>query len=123
MNVAVLGASRDPSRLSHRAVRAWASQGHAVFPVNPNADTIAGIRAWPDLGSVPEPLDAVLVYLPPALTRRQLEAIAGTGAREVYFNPGSADAETLEAARRLGIPVIEACAIRAIGEDPADWIA
>ncbi len=121
MNVAVLGASRDRAKFGNRAVRAWASQGHRVFPVNPNADEIEGIRAWPSLEALPEAPDVILVYLPPERTRQALEAIARAGAREVYFNPGSADAETVARARALGIPAIEACSIRAIGEDPADY--
>jgi hypothetical protein len=55
------------------------------------------------------------------VTRRLLPEIAATGAGEVFFNPGAADRETVAEARRLGIPVLEACSIVDLGLRPSDF--
>ena len=58
---------------------------------------------------VPEDLDRISVYLPPQTTFAVLPDIAEKGAREVWFNPGAADARVLEEARRREIPVRNGC--------------
>jgi len=121
MNVAVIGASTDRSKYGNKAVRAYKAQGHTVFPVNPRADAIEGIPAVASVRDVPVPLDAILVYLPPALTLTVLDDIAATGAKTVYFNPGSESPEVVEKARGLGIEPILACSIVAIGQSPSQY--
>src|SRR5260370_42485650 len=88
--VAILGASRNRSKYGNKSVRAHAQQGYDVFPVNPHAAEIEGLKAYPDLASVPvKQLDRISVYLPPEVALDLLEEIQKRGAKEVWFNPGS----------------------------------
>lgn len=110
--VAVLGASRDREKYGNRSVRSHHRHGWIVYPINPHADEIEGLRAYPNLAAVPaKSLDRISVYLPPDVGLRMLEEIARAGAAEVWFNPGSADARLREEAEALGLPVVEACSI------------
>ena len=70
---------------------------------------------------VPEALDAILVYLPPATTLGVLPGIARKGAETVYFNPGSESADVVRTATDLGIEPVLACSIIAIGESPSSF--
>lgn len=119
--VAVIGASTDRAKYGNKCVRAYQAAGYRVFPVNPHADEIEGLPVFRSLGEVPERLDRVALYLPPERTREALPAIAAKGAGEVYFNPGSWDAEVVAEADRLGIPHREACAIVALGMSPSQF--
>ena len=50
-SVAIVGASRNPLKVGYKAVkglREWNYQGK-IFPVNPKADTIQGIKSYPRL--------------------------------------------------------------------------
>ena len=48
-----------------------------------------------------------------------MEELARKGVAEVWLNPGADDDEVVERAEALGLNVIQACSIIAIGESPA----
>ena len=118
--VAVLGASRDRSKYGNKSVRAHARAGWQVFPINPQADEIEGLRAYRSVRDVPvRPLDRVSMYVPPKIGIALLQDIAACHPREVWLDPGSESDELLAAAETLGIPVICACSIVDVGLSPA----
>jgi uncharacterized protein len=119
--VAILGASRDRRKFGNRAVRAHLQQGYEVFPVNPHACEIEGLKAYADLASVPVPhLDRISVYLPPEVGLALLEEIQKRGATEVWFNPGSDSPGVIARAEQLGLNIIRACSIVDVGADPRE---
>jgi len=123
MRVMVIGASSDRSKFGNKAVRAFRRHGDEVFPVNPRAARdgamIEGLRVFPDIASVPGPIDKATLYLPPALGIAAIEAIAARGdVAEVWLNPGAESPALIERARELGIEPIQACSIVAVGERP-----
>src|SRR4051794_37950883 len=75
-SVAVLGASRDRRKYGNKAVRAYLESGFTVFPVNPTEATIEGLKAYPNLDAISEPVDFVSLYVPPAIGLKLLPAIA-----------------------------------------------
>ncbi|MCC6567116.1 MAG: CoA-binding protein [Chloroflexi bacterium] len=60
--IAVVGHSDDPARDSYRIGRYLRDAGYVVYPVNPTLTEIDGERCYPDLASVPEPIDIVDVF-------------------------------------------------------------
>ncbi len=65
-SVAVIGASRDPSSIGYRILEALLRnrfQG-SVYPVNPHAAVVGGVRAYPSLRDLPEPVDLAVVAVP-----------------------------------------------------------
>jgi predicted CoA-binding protein len=83
-----------------------------VFPVNPVAETIAGLKAYSSLDDIPrDSIDRITVYLPPDVGIELLNQIAAKHPHEVWFNPGSENPELLDRAERLGLPVVAACSL------------
>jgi predicted CoA-binding protein len=119
--VAILGASPDHKKYGNKSVRAHLRAGYTVFPINPSAQEVEGLAGYAKLADVPEPVERISVYLPPPITRRLLPEIAAAGAREVWFNPGAADRATLDAARELGIAVVDGCSIVDLGLSPGQF--
>lgn len=119
--VAVVGASTNRHKFGNKCVRAYASAGWEVLPINPRADEIEGFEAYPDLASLREAADLISVYLPPRRTLALLDEIAAAEAGETIFNPGAADAEVVRKAAELGIPARQACSIVDIGLSPAQF--
>ena len=120
--IAVLGASKDRSKYGNKCVRAYQQAGYEVFPVNlGSSDPIEGLTTYRRLADVPGDLERISVYLPPPVTMELLGDIAAKGAKEVWFNPGSADAQVLEEARRRGIKAVPGCSIIDVGVSPAQF--
>ena len=120
-NVAILGASSERRKFGNKSVRAHVQAGYTVFPVNPKESVVEGITAYPSLADLPEAVERISVYLPPPVTLQLLPEIAAANAREVWFNPGAADDAVLAAAKRLGIPVHDACSIVDLGLSPSQF--
>jgi hypothetical protein len=120
--VAILGASADRSKFGNKSVRAHLKQGFTVYPVNPKGGVIEGLTAYKSLADVPPgKLDRISVYLPPAVLMKVLPEIAARGADEVWLNPGSDSDQAVDVARKLGLNVIQACSIVALGVSPAEF--
>ncbi len=120
-SVAILGASKDRAKFGNKSVRAHLAAGYEVLPVHPKESVIEGLTAYPSLAALPHAVDRISVYLPPPVALAALPEIAGARAREVWFNPGAADAAVLTEARRLGIPAIDGCSIVDLGLQPSDF--
>jgi predicted CoA-binding protein len=118
--VAVLGASSNRSKYGNKSVRAHLQQGWEVYPVNPRAEEIEGLKAYPSLKAIPVKLDRVTLYLPPALGIKALPEVAEAEPAEFYVNPGAESEKLVAEARRLGLDPILACSILAIGESPEE---
>ncbi|MDE3117511.1 MAG: GNAT family N-acetyltransferase [Nitrospirota bacterium] len=82
-SVAVVGASRDPASIGGRllaALRAASFTG-ALYPVNPNARDIAGLRAYPSVRAIPDPVDLAVIAVPPQALPVVVEDCAARGVR------------------------------------------
>lgn len=120
--VAILGASTNRRKFGNKSVRAHHQQGYVVYPVNPKAEEVEGLKAYARLSEVPvEELDRVSIYLPPQLGLEALEDIKQKGAREVWFNPGAESPEIEQRARELDLTIIMDCSIVDLGVTPAQF--
>lgn len=117
--IAVIGASQDRRKFGNKCVRAYHKAGWKVYPINPRAETIEGLRAYPALHAVPTAVDRVSLYLAPATTSKLLPSLPKN--IPIFFNPGSADDDVLTTARQLGLEVHPACSIVAIGMSPGQF--
>ena len=60
--IAVVGMSPKPERPSHYVSMYMKEQGYNIIPVNPGQDEIAGIKCYPSLKEISEPVDVVDVF-------------------------------------------------------------
>lgn len=120
--VAVVGASTDRSKFGNASVRAHRNQGWTVFPIHPTADAIEGLTAYASVRDVPEPIDRISVYLPPAVGLGVLDDFVAVPHTELFLNPGAESRELIDAAKAKGLDPIVACSIVDVGESPANWM-
>ena len=119
--VAIIGASANRAKFGNKAVRAFLQQGYRVYPVNPHADEIEGLAVFRRIGDVPERPQMVSVYVPPVVLVKLLPEIAARGCDELWLNPGAESEEVLAEAERLGLQVIQACSVMAVGMSPEEF--
>jgi predicted CoA-binding protein len=104
---AVAGASSDRKKYGNKVLRAYLSSGRTpVYPVNPNAEEVEGLRAWPDLASLPEPVRGLSIVTQPDVTEALVEEAARLGIPRVWMQPGAESRRAVERARELGLEVI-----------------
>lgn len=116
--IAIVGASADRGKYGNKAVRAFKDGGWTVYPVNPKADEIEGLRCYRTIREAPGPLDRVSMYVPPAAGKAMLDDIVEKNPKEFFLNPGSEDADLVRLAREKGLNPIQACSIVNIGLRP-----
>ena len=88
--VAIIGASADPHKLSHGVLRNMLSYGYqgAVYPVNPRADAILGKPCYPDIASVPDPVELAVLMVPAAACPAVLTACGLRGLKAAIVISG-----------------------------------
>ncbi|MFQ5873688.1 MAG: acetate--CoA ligase family protein [Dehalococcoidia bacterium] len=102
-SIAVVGASTNPDKQGYIYVRMLKEFGFkgAIYPVNPKAKEIAGLKCYPSLKEVPRPLDYVISAVPAALVPQLVDDALGLDVRAIHLFTGRlAEAGTDEAVRR-----------------------
>ena len=110
--VAVTGVSRTPnSHGSNVVYQRLRDRGYEVFAVNPNADEVEGDRAYPDLGSIPGGVEAVVIGTKPERAEATMRECADLGIHHVWMHRGpgggSVSKEAADLGRKEGIAVID----------------
>jgi predicted CoA-binding protein len=107
---AVAGVSRDKKQPANAIYRRLVSSGFQVTPVNPRAPEVEGVKSYPDLISLPGPIDGVVVASPPAVSAQLVRECGERGIRQVWFHrsfgPGSVSDEAVRECEKLGISCI-----------------
>lgn len=110
--VAVTGVSRNPSGHGSNIVyQRLRERGYQVFAVNPNADTVEGDPAYPDLGSIPGGVEAVVIATRPERADATMQECLDLGIRHVWMHRsvggGSVSRTATEVGRGHGVTVID----------------
>ena len=103
---AVVGASRDRSKTGNRVLRAYLQNQRPVYPVNPGAQEIEGLKTYPDLASLPTPVHGVSVVTPPVIAEVIVEQATAIGVKNIWFQPGAESERAIARAHELGMNVI-----------------
>lgn len=110
-NVAILGASDNPERYAHKALKMLQEYGHKVFLVNPHIDKIEDLNVSPSLTALPEKIDTLTLYINPQRLTPYLDQIKKLRPKRVIFNPGTESPEIKEELSKAGIQTTEACTL------------
>jgi acetyl coenzyme A synthetase (ADP forming)-like protein len=80
-SVAIIGASRDPNKIGYRLLDAITTNQFrgAVYPVNSRATEIKGIRTYPSVLQIPEPVDLAVISVPRDSVSSVLDECAAKG--------------------------------------------
>ena len=130
-SVAVIGAGREPGGVGHAVLRNLLRHEFAgpVYPVNPAAEHVAGVRAVAKLGDIDGPVDLAVVVVPAAEVPGVIEDCGHKGVKAaIVISAGFAESgpegaalsvAALRAARRFGIRLLGPNCLGVINTDPA----
>jgi uncharacterized protein len=109
--VAVVGCSNDPLRDSLKIAQLLKTKGFRVIPVNPQLERDAlaaelGTPCYPDLDSIPEPVDIVDVFRRPEFLPEVAEQAVRKGAGVLWGQLGVVNLKAAELAHQAGMTVV-----------------
>lgn len=104
--IAIVGLSRDRQKASHFVATYLEYAGYRIIPVNPTIDEWYGKRSYPDLASVPEPVDMVDVFRPAPECPALAEQAVDIDARTFWMQLRVVSPEAAEIADAAGINVV-----------------
>ena len=104
--VAIVGASPNPERPSHKVANFLKGLGFRVIPVTPQADNILGETCYPDLASIPERVEVVNIFRRSEEVMPIVEQAIAVGAKAVWMQEGIINEEAAAKARGAGLMVV-----------------
>ncbi len=101
--IAVVGCSRNEGKPSHDVPMYLQQHGYRIIPVNPNADTILGERAYATLAAIKERVDVVEVFRPAGEAPGIAKEALAIGAKALWLQEGIISEEAQRFANEHGM--------------------
>ncbi|MBI4293572.1 MAG: acetate--CoA ligase family protein [Betaproteobacteria bacterium] len=117
-SAAIVGASTDPCKPGGMPVHYSKLRGYTglLYPVNPGASEVQGLRAWPSVSAIGEPVDCAVIAVPAAqsiaamqdvaLARVPLAVVFSAGFAELSEEGRVLQEQMLRVAREGGVRVL-----------------
>lgn len=103
---AVVGLSDNPARASYRVAGFLQSRGFRIVPVNPSVGQILGETSYPDLASIPIPVEVVDIFRRSSRAGVHVDEAIAVGAKAVWLQLDVIDEEAGARARAAGLDVV-----------------
>ena len=104
--IAVVGLSPNPARPAYGVARALQGFGYRIVPVRPLIDKVLGEQAYPDLESIPFPVDIVEVFRAPEHIPAIVESCIRLGIKRLWLQDGVIHEAAASHAQQAGIQVV-----------------
>jgi uncharacterized protein len=104
--IAVVGLSNKRFRPSYGVSEYLKRVGYRVIPVNPLEDEVLGEKSYPDLDSVPVPVDVVDIFRRSEFVPEIVEAAIRNGAKAIWMQEGVIHEQAARRAEAAGLTVV-----------------
>lgn len=107
-SIAIVGASSNPERDSHKVMKYLLEKGYEVFPVNPkeSGNIILGQYCFDDLESINKPVDMVDVFRATEAVMGIAEQSISIGAKVLWTQENIVHEEAAKLAENAGLKVV-----------------
>lgn len=104
--IAVVGLSPKEERASNGVARYLLDHGYRIIPVNPVQEEILGVKCYPNLAAIDEPVDVVDVFRRPEHCPPIAEQAVAMGAKALWLQLGIVSDEAARIAATGGLLVV-----------------
>ena len=104
--IAVVGLSAKRYRPSYGVAEYMQRAGYRIIPVNPHETEVLGEKCYPDVESVPEPIDIVDIFRRSEFVPEIVEAAIRKSAKAIWMQEGVIHEEAARRAREAGLEVV-----------------
>ena len=106
---AIVGLGNNPWRTAYSIAQELQDRGKRIVPIHPSADgelTVLGELVYPDLASVPFPIDVVDVFRRSEHAGEFADQAVAIGAKGVWFQMGVVDEDAFRRTTEAGVPMV-----------------
>jgi len=112
-NIAIVGASPNPAKDSHKVTKYMIDAGYNVFPIYPKEDEILGQKVYRSLKEIPQKVDIVVVFRKPEAVNAIADACIQRGDVNLLWTQlGIVNNEAAKKAKEHGIDVVQNLCIK-----------
>ncbi len=104
--IAMVGLSDNSYRPCHFAAVYLKTEGYNIIPVNPRYQEVLGLKCYPDLKSIPEPVDMVDIFRRSEEVPQLVDQAIDIGAKVIWTQLGVVNYEAAAKAKEHGLKVI-----------------
>lgn len=104
--IAIVGMSTEKTKASNMVGSYLQDEGYRIIPINPRATEILGEKVYPDLKSIPFPIDIVDIFRPPSEVAGIVDDAIAAGAKSVWMQLKLIDLKAAEKALEAGLEVV-----------------
>ncbi|MEJ2055304.1 MAG: CoA-binding protein [Calditrichaceae bacterium] len=105
-NIAIVGLSQKPERQSHKVGLYIKNAGYNIFPVNPNYDSVLGLKCYKSLSDIPEPIDIVDIFRKSEDVLPIVQEAVKINAKTIWMQLGIKNEQAAKLALDAGMQVI-----------------
>jgi acetyl-CoA synthetase (ADP-forming) len=116
-SIAVIGASRTPGKIGYVVLRNIIGYGYSgrVYPINPHADEILGLKAYPSVLEVPGEVDVAVIAIPAQEVPKAIEECGRKGVKvAVVITSGFSEVGNVELEERI-VKIAREYGVRILG--------
>ncbi len=104
--IALVGVSRDEKDFSRAIWKEFRDNGYDMVPVNPNAESIDGVRAAPSLAAVKPAPQGVVIMVPPSQSLHVAREAIQYSINALWFTKGTVSPVAVREAKAAGCRVV-----------------
>jgi predicted CoA-binding protein len=104
--IVIYGMSAEKTKASNMVGSYLQDEGYRIVPVNPRATEILGEKVYPDLKSIPFPIDVVDIFRPPSEVPGIVDEAIAVGAKAVWMQLRLIDLAAADRALAAGLDVV-----------------
>ena len=115
-SIAIVGASRDPKAIGYQCVQNLIDSGYKgkIYPVNPKADEIAGLKCYHSVLDIPDDIDIALIVVPAKIVPAVTEECGKKGVKGLVIiasgfsemGRGDLEKKVVDIARKYGMRIL-----------------
>lgn len=103
---AVVGVSKNKRKFGYVVFEDMKKKGFDVVPINPNADKILDCTCYPDLKSIPEKVDGIIIVTPPEVTEKVVKEALEAGIENIWIQPMAENKSIMEFAEKNSYNIV-----------------
>jgi predicted CoA-binding protein len=104
--LAIVGVSRSGKKFGNVILRELKTKGYTLYPVHPQADTLEGVRCYPNFQTLPEKVGGVIVVVQPAQTEKVVQEAYQAGIHRIWMQQGAESPAAIQFCKDNGVTAV-----------------